>query len=202
MATSSLPPAERARKFAGLEFDASQEPGIQRAFSTWASMLERCFFPSNERIVATYAARGITVCERWFSFANFLADMGHRPAGRTLDRINNDGHYEPGNCRWATPLEQSHNSRSPKWLVVNGERITQTEAASRAGVSQATASRCVASNRPIQKIQKRCCDKLDATKAELILKLSLSGEHDSVLAAKFGVSRTSIRNVRTGRTWK
>jgi hypothetical protein len=81
-----------------------------RTYGTWVSMRVRCSNP-NSRNYKWYGARGVTVCERWSSFENFLADMGERPEGRTLDRINNDLGYEPGNCRWATPKEQIANQR-------------------------------------------------------------------------------------------
>lgn len=71
-------------------------------------MFARCANPRSNGF-EYYGGRGIAVCDRWASFADFLADMGQRPAGRTLDRINNDGNYEPGNCRWATPKEQAAN---------------------------------------------------------------------------------------------
>lgn len=72
-------------------------------------MRERCYNPKHIAY-HRYGGRGITVCDRWRnSFEAFLADMGARPEGRTLDRVNNNGNYEPSNCRWATPKEQRAN---------------------------------------------------------------------------------------------
>lgn len=79
-------------------------------YRTWASIIQRCT-NTNSTGWHKYGARGIKVCDRWRIYLNFLEDMGERPQGKSIDRINNEGNYEPSNCRWATPYEQTHNRR-------------------------------------------------------------------------------------------
>lgn len=77
----------------------------------WQQMKQRCFNPKNQRF-KDYMGRGITVCERWLTFTNFLEDMGECPKGLTLERIDNDKGYSPDNCEWRTAKEQCRNRRS------------------------------------------------------------------------------------------
>jgi hypothetical protein len=81
-----------------------------KELSTWTDMKQRCF-NSKSKFYAYYGGRGITVCDRWLDFENFFADMGEKPEGLTLDRVDVNGNYELGNCRWATWKEQGQNKR-------------------------------------------------------------------------------------------
>jgi hypothetical protein len=104
------------------------------AYQSWQGMRQRCRNPKATQYAA-YGGRGIKVCDRWLhSFKNFLADMGKRPAGKTLDRINVDGNYEPGNCRWATQTVQANNRRSSKKYKAEHATTPEAEAASIMGV--------------------------------------------------------------------
>jgi len=91
----------------------------------WSAMNQRCHYPKDRRY-PNYGGRGIVVCERWrAAFEDFVADMGHRPAPRhSLDRIDNDGPYSPGNCRWAEPKEQQRNKRNSTIIEFEGKRLS------------------------------------------------------------------------------
>lgn len=82
-------------------------------YSSWANMKKRCLSSKYPRY-RDYGGRGITVCDRWLDFNLFLEDMGLRPGGMSIDRLDNDGNYEPSNCKWSTPKQQANNRRKPK----------------------------------------------------------------------------------------
>ena len=109
-----------------------------RPYTLWRAMLARCYLPKNKRY-DRYGARGIVVCDRWRnSFDAFLADMGEPPPGLTLERRDNDGNYEPGNCIWATRTAQARNRASTKLTASDVGRI---RAICAAGVAQAKVAR-------------------------------------------------------------
>ena len=105
-------------------------------YDSWRRAVRRCF-NQNDPLFHNYGGRGIIVCDRWrYSFENFLADMGPRPSElHSLDRYpDNNGNYEPGNCRWATSMEQNNNRRSNVHVNVGGEKMTVTQAARTIGI--------------------------------------------------------------------
>jgi hypothetical protein len=97
-------------------------------------MRRRCRNPK-DRAYRNYGGRGIKVCDRWQTFENFLADMGEQPPNKEIDRINNDGNYEPRNCRWATVKEQARNRRTNRFVTIKGETHTIVEWAEISGLS-------------------------------------------------------------------
>lgn len=109
-------------------------------YNSWRSMVARCRDEKNEKF-PRYGGRGIEVCSRWLVFENFLEDMGERPAGKTIDRRNNNGNYTPDNCRWATRKQQSRNSPHTRLVEYKGEEMSQSEAARLMGIPQTTLNR-------------------------------------------------------------
>lgn len=109
----------------------SNKPG-DGTYSSWSAMHERGRM--NYKKAKDYAARGIKVCERWKSFELFLEDMGERPDGKTLDRIDVNGDYEPGNCRWATLKVQQRNRRNTSYMTTVGSRRACVEVAEDLGI--------------------------------------------------------------------
>ncbi len=123
------------------EFMAHRDPGTRRTYRTWYAMIRRCHNPANADF-QRYGGRGIQVCNRWrMSFRVFLEDMGIRPSGLTIDRIDNNGNYEPGNCRWATPLEQQQNTRAARSILFDGRSKTLRDWARETGISASTLRR-------------------------------------------------------------
>lgn len=98
---------------------ATKNGVMTRCYKIWAGMNKRCTNPKSS-IWHNYGGRGIQVCERWKLFENFFEDMGDPPPKHSLDRIDNDGNYEPENCRWATQKEQTLNMRKTRYLTIGG----------------------------------------------------------------------------------
>lgn len=109
-----------------------------KEYTVWANMKGRCY---NEKDAAyyNYGGRGITICERWLnSFENFLKDMGECPDGMSIDRINNDGNYEPSNCKWVTIFEQNANRRGNIQITIEGETKTLMQWSRKRGLKYGT----------------------------------------------------------------
>jgi hypothetical protein len=190
-------------------------------YHSWIAMIRRCH-ASSEPGYKNYGARGIKVCDRWRnSFVAFLADMGGRPSPKhTLDRINNDGNYEPGNCRWATRHEQRVNSRNPKrggkpLLDMAGKRFSKltvlefSHSSGSGGVYWVCRCDCgvitfVSRGNLTSGVVASCgCFSRSAKlKPEQVLKIRRSAETNVSLAKKHRVNPTTIRDIKLGRSWK
>lgn len=108
-------------------------------YLSWDAMVMRCTNPRHKSW-ERYGGRGISVCDRWRDFQSFLADMGPRPSGTSLDRINNDGNYEPGNCRWVDAKTQGRNRRNNRLVTIDGATKTMAEWVVEIGISDSALS--------------------------------------------------------------
>lgn len=104
-------------------------------YNRWNNMIQRCTNDSQPSY-EDYGARGIMVCDRWFDFENFLEDMGFPPESCSLDRIDNDGHYTPDNCRWADYKTQMLNRNNTHWIEHGGFKMCLSDWAKALGMSK------------------------------------------------------------------
>lgn len=126
------------RKAAVLGESTTRHGGAStKTYRHWKSMVQRCT-NENNRQFSDYGGRGIKVCVRWRDYAKFLKDMGPAPEGMTLDRRNNNKGYTPGNCRWATRMEQNQNARSNIRVVIAGESRVAADWGRVYGIRKAT----------------------------------------------------------------
>jgi len=174
-----------------------------RIYAVWQAMLNRCRNP-NVVEYKNYGGRGIKVCERWLTFENFLADMGDLSEYATIERVNNDGHYEPGNVQWATYYAQSRNKTNNRLLSFKGQTKILADWASDLGISPGaliyrldykgwSLEKSLTTPKP-----ERPNAKLNMRQARAIRALypSLSMEK---IAAKYGVSKKTVLNIIHGK---
>lgn len=171
--------------------------------TSWRKMKERCF---NDKAAPWpwYGGRGITVCKRWMIFENFFADMGERPTGTTLDRIDPNGNYEPSNCRWADKQTQTRGQRHVIWVEYNGEKIMLRELCRNLGLPWM---------RVYQRIRVLKMPLLDALydkkingqailNEQKVIAIRKSTESAKNLALSYGVTVDAIYAVRSRQNWK
>lgn len=104
-------------------------------YKTWRWMKARCYVKTNSAY-PKYGGKGIKMCKRWLKFENFLADMGERPAGMSIDRKDNAKGYSKSNCRWATGTQQALNRSVTRWIEHNGDKLCLSEWARRIGLKR------------------------------------------------------------------
>jgi hypothetical protein len=136
--------------------------GMSPTYNSWAAMIARCDNPKHAAF-PYYGGQGISVCERWYQFENFLADMGEKPNGTSIDRKRTNGNYELGNCRWATSDEQMTNTSRNTFITSNGRTHTISEWSKLLGIHQSTISwrlsRGATGDQALAPARKRLCDR-------------------------------------------
>jgi hypothetical protein len=175
-------------------------------YTAWCGIIRRCEAPK-AFAYDRYGGRGIKICNRWReSFEAFYEDMGPKPSPlHTIDRIDNDGHYEPGNCRWTTMKRQCRNRSSNHTLEYNGETLALSEWEERTGIPANRISRRIRRGWTAEMaLTKKTKDfgRLSHDDVRLIRSLIRDGLSNNAIAKKFGVVRDTIRNIRIGSNWR
>ena len=174
-------------------------------------MKDRCHNPKS-RMYSYYGARGIWVCDQWRnSFASFIADVGLRPDPKlTLDRIDNNLGYFPGNVQWATRAHQVRNRRNNVVLEHNGERILLQDLAVNHGMLPQVVRRRMLAGAPLEEAlvlghpwrgERNSQSKLDPAQVSEIRRMLEAGVKQRVVAIKFGVSQSAISLINIGKNW-
>jgi hypothetical protein len=174
-------------------------------YQLWQGMRARCSNPKHTRY-SRYGGRGITVCERWNDFLTFVDDVGPRPSLRhSIDRIDVNGNYEPGNVRWATQREQGNNTAVNLRVTLRGEERTVAEWAAHLGVSPFTLYGRLKRGFSVEEaLQRKCYGPVRALTLEEaadVRRRVAAGELSSVIAREFGVSYFTINRIVKGRTY-
>lgn len=195
------------------------------AYRSWRCMMSRCY---NDKDIGwkSYGGRGIKVCDEWHDFLGFVADMGQPLEGMSIDRVNTDGDYAPGNCRWADRVTQSNNKRNNRRIAFDGEEKTLTEWARKIEVSPETLKRRLDKGWPIDRALSTPVGETTELMLQTVRKLHKSGdEHkqakmtfrtaekmreykrenpevtDRDLGNQFGVGRETARKVIRRLAW-
>lgn len=168
-------------------------------YSIWATMKARCHNPRAPGF-QYYGARGITVCDRRRdSFENFLADMGEQPVGKSLDRIDNAGNYEPGNCRWATASEQMRHTRASTMVTFRGETKSVPDWCDELGLHyESTRMRIQRGMAPEKAFEHGRRPPRKKLSDELIAQIKAASGSQKAVADRFGVSQTYVGMLRRG----
>jgi hypothetical protein len=140
----------RATPMAKLNHGHTRNRRLSPTYATWQNMRRRCLNPE-DKSYESYGLRGITVCERWESFSNFLEDLGDKPSGLTLERRNNELGYSPENCYYASHAQQSRNRRSNVLIEFQGHTRCLTDWAQLCGIKRLTLNARLAAGWPIEK---------------------------------------------------
>lgn len=175
-------------------------------YVVWEGMVKRCSNPRSGDY-ARYGGRGISVCERWRGdFWNFVDDMGPRPEGHSIDRIDNDGNYEPENCRWASDSEQRRNKRTNRYLTgPNGEKMVMSDWAVVNGIPVETIWSRIDSGwteeRAVSQAPGVGNTRLTDHSVRDIKDRLSRGESQASIARKYEVNKSTIGMIANGRRW-